>query len=94
MKHQTSIVHRIRVTEKSTALSSDLNQYFFDVAPAANKMEIRRAIEDLFHVTVVNVNTMRYTGKKKRERRMQYGKRADWKRAVVTLKTGDQIDLT
>lgn len=94
MKHQTNIVKRIQVTEKATALSSDRNQYFIEVAPGANKMEIKQAVEDLYKVSVTNVNTMRYEGKKKRQRTRNFGKRPDWKRAVVTLKAGDSIDLT
>jgi large subunit ribosomal protein L23 len=94
VKHAGPVILRIQLTEKGTALSAKRNQYFFKVAPWANKMEIRRAVETLFKVSVASVNTMRYLGKKKRERTMTYGKRADWKRAVVTLKEGSKIDLT
>ena len=57
-------------------------------------MVIKAAVEDLFGVNVEKVNTMRYLGKRKRERTAKYGKRSDWKRAVVTLKEGEKIDLT
>ena len=94
MKHSTGIIRGIQVTEKSTALSSDKRQYFFEVAPAANKLEIKRAVEDLYKVKVLHVNTMRYEGKERRRRTVQAGRCADWKRAVVTLHEGQQIDLT
>lgn len=94
MKNSHSVIKRIQMTEKATALSADQNKYLFEVDRAANKVEIKAAVEDLFGVTVDKVNTMRYTGKRKRERTVRFGKRADWKRAVVTLKDGDKIDLT
>jgi large subunit ribosomal protein L23 len=56
-------------------------------------MEIKRAVQDFFKVTVLKVNTMNYMGKKRRERTLHYGRRVDWKRAIVTLKAGDKIDL-
>ncbi len=93
MKHPGSIIKQLQVTEKGTLLSESDNQYFFDVDPKANKMEIARAVEELFSVSVDNVNTMRYSGKRKRMRTVKYGKRRDWKRAVVTLKEGSKIDL-
>jgi large subunit ribosomal protein L23 len=70
------------------------NQYVFKVHPDANKSEIKRAVQDLFKVEVTNVRTMNRKGKKKRERRPNYGLTAAWKRAVVTLADGNTIDLT
>ncbi len=93
MKHGNSTVRRLQLTEKGTALSAAKNQYFFEVDPAANKLEIKQAVESLYKVKVVRVNTMRYIGKARRERTPQSGKRADWKRAVVTLKAGEQIEV-
>jgi large subunit ribosomal protein L23 len=93
MKHGGSVIRRIQVTEKGALLSERDNQYLFEVAPWANKLDVKRAGEDLFKVSVTGVNTMRYAGKRKRERTARYGKRADWRRAVVTLKQGDRIDL-
>lgn len=87
------IVQRLQVTEKATALQAESNKVFFRVDPKANKMQIKRAVEELFDVKVAHVNTMRYRGKRKRERSMQYGKRSDWKRAVVTLREGSRIEL-
>jgi large subunit ribosomal protein L23 len=93
MKNPSSVIKKLQLTEKATELSEGQNKYFFAVDQKANKLEIKQAIEDLFGVQVASVNTMRYVGKRKRERTMQYGRRADWKRAVVTLKEGSRIDL-
>ena len=87
-----SVILELQVTEKGTDLSTRHNKYLFRVAKGANKTEIKRAVEALFSVRVSGVNTMNYAGKRKRERTVGYGKRADWKRAVVTLKAGDSID--
>lgn len=94
MKHVGHIIHGIMVTEKSTALAETQNKYFFRVNPAANKIEIKAAVETGFNVKVKSVNTARYEGKLKRERSAKFGRRNDWKRAVVTLKEGSKIELT
>jgi large subunit ribosomal protein L23 len=94
MKNPDTILKGIQVTEKGTKLLETQNTYLFRVAPSANKLEIKRAVEQHFHVAVARVNTMTYRGKRKRERTVRYGKRTDWKRAVVTLKEGSKIDLT
>jgi large subunit ribosomal protein L23 len=88
-----TVIRSHHVTEKGARLAGTENKYLFKVDPAANKMEIRQAVEALFKVTVLKVNTMNYAGKKRRERAMRYGRRSDWKRAVVTLKEGDKIEL-
>ncbi len=93
MKHD-SIIKKIQVTEKGTALGESLNKYLFHVDPCANKMEIKRAIEKSLGVSVMEVNTMNYSGKKKRERTANFGRRINWKRAIVTLKEGSKLDLT
>ncbi len=79
------------ITEKSTILSEN-NQVVFEVAIDANKTEIKDAIEALFSVTVTAVNTIRVKGKTKRFRGIP-GRRKDVKKAVVTLKDGDMIDI-
>lgn len=79
------------VSEKSMVLMEE-NKYSFQVAKAANKIEIKRAVEELFKVKVVNVTTRNYKGKVKRLNRY-VGKRPDTKRAIVTLKEGDKIEL-
>ena len=81
------------VSEKSYSLL-DANAYTFKVAPDANKIEIRQAIESIFGVRVLKVTTLNRKGKRKRNRRtFTYGKRPDTKRAVVTLVAGDRIEL-
>ena len=79
------------VTEKTTALIEE-RKYTFLVSLAATKVEIRQAVEQIFKVKVQAVNTMRYEGKMKRLGRTQ-GRRSDWKKAIVTLKPGETIEL-
>ncbi|OGV61606.1 MAG: 50S ribosomal protein L23 [Lentisphaerae bacterium RIFOXYC12_FULL_60_16] len=93
MKNSASIIKRVQVTEKGTALTGRHNQYLVQVDPVANKVEIKQAVQAMFKVSVLKVNTMRYLGKPKRSRRAQFGRRPDWKRAVVTLKAGEKIEL-
>jgi len=94
LNYYRSIILRPVVTEKSMREGESDNKYTFEVRPDANKVEIRRAIEALFDVTVTKVNTMRVSGK---ERRRSYGYRAgrtaERKKAVVTLVAGDTIDV-
>ena len=85
------ILIRPIVTEKSTALMEQ-GKYTFRVPLAATKIQIRQAVEQTFKVKVQAVNTMRYEGKLKRMGRTQ-GRRSDWKKAVVTLKPGEAIEL-
>jgi large subunit ribosomal protein L23 len=92
MKGPYQVVLKPLLTEKGTRLKDEANQYLFRVAKTANKIEIKRAIEQLFKVTVVDLRTIRVRGKAKRLGRFQ-GRRPDWKKAVATLKTGDSIDL-
>jgi len=86
------VLKRPVVTEKSTALREDENQYAFEVALDANKIEIRRAVESTFGVRVLDVRTQIVRGKMKRFRR-GFGKKPNWKKAVVTLREGDFIDF-
>ena len=79
------------VTEKSTALM-EAGKYTFQVPLNVTKIEIRQAVEQVFNVKVQAVNTMRYEGKMKRLGRTQ-GRRSDWKKAIVTLKPGETIEL-
>ena len=78
-------------TEKGTVQAS-INKYFFAVRKSANKIQIRKAVEDLYKVKVQDVNTQVMAGKLKKVR-AQLGKTPDWKKAVVTLKQGHKIDL-
>jgi|TARA_B100000927_G_C16181797_1_gene355708 large subunit ribosomal protein L23 len=93
MKSSSELIKQILLTEKGTYLTESENKYQFRVSMNANKIEIKRAIEELFSVRVTAVNTMRRKGKKKRERTASYGTTAAWKRAVVTLHADDSINL-
>lgn len=86
-------IQSVLLTEKATLLSDKLNKYVFRVAPSANKLQIKRAIEAIFKKKVVDVNTANFAGKKRRERRADYGRRPHWKKAIVTLKQGEKLDL-
>ena len=93
MKDLFDIIETASLTEKASILSEKLNKYVFRVSPKANKFEIKQAVEKLFGKKVVAVNTANYEGKKKRERRADFGRKPHWKKAIVTLKEGDKIDL-
>jgi len=87
------VIIRPVVSEKSYA-AFDENVYTFVVASDANKIEIRQAVEAIFNVKVLKVNTLNRNGKRKRNRRsFTFGKRSDTKRAIVTLAGDDRIDL-
>ena len=93
MRDPRDVILRPVVSEKSYGLLDD-GAYTFVVHPDANKIEIRQAVEAIFNVRVRKVNTLNRKGKRKRNRRaFTFGKRADTKRAVVTLAAGDRIDL-
>ena len=87
-----AIVRKVLITEKGTALRETLNQYFFEVARDANKIEIQSAIENIFKVKVDSVRTMQVRGKVKRQGRWS-GRRNDWKKAIVTLQPDQKIEL-
>ncbi len=91
----TEILRRGITTEKSVKLQ-ELNKYTFEVALKATKIDIRRAVETLFNVKVVSVNTMRMPGKRKMIRRRGAAPRPvearEWKKAIVTLQEGQTID--
>lgn len=86
------ILKRPLVTEKTNALRDNLNDYTFEVATDANKLEIRQAVETLFGVNVKSVRTSIVRGKYRRTRRGT-GQRPNWKKAVVTLHEGQMIEL-
>ncbi|MBO8172765.1 MAG: 50S ribosomal protein L23 [Bacillaceae bacterium] len=77
------IIKRPVITERSTDMMAE-NKYVFEVDLKANKTQIKQAVEDIFDVKVVKVNTMRVKGKKKRMGRYE-GRRSDWKKAIVQL---------
>jgi large subunit ribosomal protein L23 len=81
------------ITEESTIQTHSRNKYVFKVDPRANKNQIRDAVEKIFPgIKVLSVNTMNYEGKVRRRGRYE-GRRADWKKAYVTLRQGDTIEL-
>jgi len=90
MKHSSDVIKAILRTEKSTTLYEPLNKYIFLVDKSSNKIEIKRAVEEVYKVKVSRVNTFVSSGKLKRVR-YQLGKMPDTKRAVVTLKEGQKI---
>jgi large subunit ribosomal protein L23 len=93
VKDPRDVILRPVVSEKSYGLL-DAGVYTFIVAPSANKVEIRQAVESIFNVRVTDVNTLNRKGKRKRNRRAAtFGKRPDTKRAIVRLADGDRIDL-
>ncbi|MBM3973359.1 MAG: 50S ribosomal protein L23 [Planctomycetes bacterium] len=86
------IVRRPIVTEKSASMQAMRNQFTFEVAASANKVEVKKAIETLFAVKVLKVNMVSMQGKQKRTFGRP-GSTKPWKKAVVTLKQGDSIDI-
>jgi large subunit ribosomal protein L23 len=80
------------ITEKSHLQKEMSNKVTFKVVPTANKIEIRKAVEEIFKVKVLAVNTCRYEGKQKRLGRTE-GRRPDWKKAIVTLAPGEKISF-
>jgi large subunit ribosomal protein L23 len=92
MRNVNEVIVRPLVTEKSHDMLDRLGAYTFVVAKEANKIEIAQAVERQFNVKVSDVRTMRYAGKAKRMGK-HAGRKASWKKAVVTLAQGDSIEL-
>lgn len=86
------IIKRPLITEKTTIQKEVANQYSFEVEKTSNRVEIRRAVEQIFNVRVHSVQTMQVKGKTKQRGRIT-GKRKDWKKAVVSLKPGERIEF-
>ncbi|AHF89281.1 ribosomal protein L23 [Opitutaceae bacterium TAV1] len=87
------VLKLVRLTEKSNLLSAELGQYTFEVDRRAGKHAIAAAVEQAFKVTVKRVNTQNNLGKARRSRVGRPGRTSDYKKAVVTLKAGDKIEL-
>lgn len=85
------VIKKVQISEKGTLLAA-ANQYVVEVAPEANKVEIRQAVEAMFGVHVLAVNTQNYAGKKRMLRNRRIIQASDWKRAIVTLKDGERIE--
>jgi large subunit ribosomal protein L23 len=92
MKEPRDVIQAPLISEKSTALAESANQFLFKVRADANKIEVKRAVEALFKVKVLDVRMARYLGKIRRIGR-NMGRRPDWKKAYVTLREGDKIDF-
>ena len=86
------VVKTLLRTEKGTTLEPD-RKYLFEVARQATKIQVKKAVEEIYNVKVQGVNTIVVSGKKKRVRQ-QLGRTADWKKAIVTLKEGSKIEVT
>ncbi len=87
------IIQEPLITEKIARESEKLGKYGFRVHPDANKKQIKSAVEKIFNVHVVRVNSLNNSGKWRRVR-YQPGQTSDWKKAIVTLKSGEKIDIT
>ena len=92
MMEMYDIIKRYIVTEKSTTAKDEYNKYIFEVDRRANKIEIGKAVEKLFKVKVVDVHVMNVVGKKKRMGKI-LGKKRDWKKAIITLASGNSIEI-
>jgi large subunit ribosomal protein L23 len=92
MKNPHDVIIRAMITEKGTRIREGGNKYLFQVHPEANKIEIKHAVEAIFSVTVERVRTQNRLGKIKRMG-VSSGRRSSWKKAIVTLKQGDNIEL-
>lgn len=92
MLEEYAIIRRPIITEKSTSLKDEHNQVVFEVHLDANKSEIKKAVEKLFKVSVLNVHTQNRQGKRKRLGKT-VGRRKNWKKAIVTLKEGQRVDF-
>lgn len=90
-KNIYTIIKRPIVTEKGTFLRDDFNQYMFEVDRTASKDQIKKAIEKLFNVNVESIRTQMHRGKVKRVR-LSEGKKPNWKRAIVSLREGQEIN--
>lgn len=93
--HPYDVIRRPVITEKSNVMAEDLNQYVFEVAPNANKIQIREAVEFIFGLEgkVLKVRTMVMPAKRGRRGRKYFIRHRQWKKAVVTLADGETIEL-
>jgi large subunit ribosomal protein L23 len=93
MKDLYKVIKNVHVSEKATMLNEQNNDVTLQVDPRANKLEIKRAVEQLLGKKVVSVRTLNQAGKLKRQRRADAGRTAHWKKAIVRLKAGENLDL-
>ena len=90
--HLHEVLRRPLITEKNTAIQAPMGKYAFEVADEANKEQVKQAVEKAFNVSVTQVNVMTVSGKRRRMRG-RYIMTPSWKKAIVTLKPGDKIEL-
>ena len=93
MKDIFQIIDTVQLSDKATLLTETNNEYVFKVDPRANKLEIKEAVEKLFGKKVAAVRTANYQGKKKRERRADFGRTKRWKKAFVRLEDGETLEF-
>lgn len=91
--HLYDVIRRPLITEKSNIMSDELSQYVFEVAPNANKAQIKEAIEVIFDKKVKRINTMVMPAKRGRRGRRVYIRSQEFKKAIVTLADGEKIEL-
>lgn len=87
------VIKNVRLSEKATLLQETNNEFTLEVDRKANKLEIKKAVEQLFGKTVIGVRTANYDGKARRKRRADAGRTNHWKKAIVRLKEGETLDL-
>jgi large subunit ribosomal protein L23 len=92
MRPYSKVIIRPLLTEKNAKMKDAENRVAFEVAPDANKIEVKRAVEEAFKVSVEGINILNVRGKVKRLGK-NIGKRRDWKKAIVTLKEGSVIEF-
>lgn len=92
MMNPHELIRRPIITEKATRMKDERGQVSFVVDIRANKLQIKKAVEQVFDVHVTSVRTLRMRGKRRRLGRYQ-GQRPDWKKAIVTLREGDRIEF-
>lgn len=93
MQDPYAIIKTVVLSEKSNTLTEEKNKYTFKVASNATKIDVARAVKAIWGVNALSVNTINCQGKKKRKRTKFAGKTANWKKAVVTLKPDDSIEI-
>jgi len=93
IKDPHSVIQTIRLSEKATRLGEENNEYVFIVDRKANKIQIKAAVEKHFGKKVEGVRTLNIDGKARRERRADYGRTNQYKKAIVRLKDGERLDL-
>jgi large subunit ribosomal protein L23 len=93
MKDLYQVIKKVRISEKATMLNELNNEVVLEVDRRANKLEIKQAVENILGKKVSQVRTLNQAGKLKRQRRADAGRTAAWKKAIVRLKEGENLDL-